>query len=215
MSLRPRDCLTHYHLIGLASLVAVSLVLIIVGGSLSAWCIRYGNTYECHSLLHSDRAFSCLFKLIPTGVILCLIISLFMFVILIVGQVYFEYAGLAKKEYQLVARFVNILVLSIAMILIMVVLLQWFHPPAHSTKNILIGMISTDNLKNDTVKQDRVVFVTISPDNPSYLNAIGSQRQSILTYHQHFHHGPNLFFAAFIILFLALLGFVLGHQMSY
>ncbi|CAF1090601.1 unnamed protein product [Adineta ricciae] len=215
MSLRPRECFTHYHLIVLAGLVAVSLVLIIVGGSLSAWCIRYGNTFECHSLLHSERAFSCLFKLIPTGAVLCLIISLFMFIILIIGQTYLEYSGMAKKEYQLVARSVNILVLSIAIILIMVVLLQWFHPPAHSTKNILIGMIPSQNLANNTVKQDSMVFVTIAPDNPSYLKAIGAQRESILTYHKHFHHGPNLFFAAFIILFVALLGFVLGHRMSY
>ena len=215
MGLRPRDCLTHYHLICLAGLVGISLVLIIIGGSLSAWCIRYGNTYECHSLFHSERAYSCLFKLIPTGIILCLIISLFMFVILIIGQVYIEYSGIAKKEYQLVARFINILTLSMAIILIMIVLLQWFHPPTHSTKNILIAMIPSHDEKNHTFKQDDIIFMTIPPDEPSYLNAIGVQRRSILHYHQIFHHGPNFFFAAFIILFFALLAFVIAHRLSY
>lgn len=214
MGLHPRECLTHYHLICLAGLVSVSLVLIIVGGSLPAWCIRYGDKFECHSLLHSDRAFSCLFKLIPTGVILCLILSLFMFVILIIGQVHIEYSGIAKKEYQLVARFVNILVLSIAIILIMVVLLQWFHPPAHLSKNIVIAMVPPHDDTNKPLKQDDIIFATISPDNPSYLNAIGVRRRSMLTYHQTFHHGPNLFFAAFIILFFALLAFVIAHRMS-
>lgn len=214
MGLHPRECLTHYHLICLAGLVGVSLVLIIVGGSLPAWCIRYGDTYECHSLLHSERAFSCLFKLIPTGVILCLILSLFMFVILIIGQVHIEYSGIAKKEYQFVARFVNILVLSIAIILIMVVLLQWFHPPAHSSKSILMAMIPPSSGANKPLKQDDILFVTISRDNPSYLNAIGVRRKSMLTYHKNFHHGPNLFFAAFILLFFALLAFVIAHRMS-
>ncbi|CAF1155369.1 unnamed protein product [Adineta steineri] len=214
MGLRPRDCLTHYHLICLAGLVAISLVLIIVGGSLPAWCIRYGNTFECHSLLHSERAFSCLFKLIPTGTVLCLILSLFMFVILIIGQVQIEYSGIAKKEYQLVARGVNILALSLAIVLIMVVLLQWFHPPAHSTKDIVIALIPRDDPTNNASKQERIIFRNISPDDPSYLKAIGAQRQSMLTYHQNFNHGPNLFFAAFIVLFVALLGFVIGHRMS-
>jgi hypothetical protein len=214
MSLRPRDCLTHYHLICLAGLVAISLVLIIVGGSLSAWCIRYGDTFECHSLLHCDRAFSCLFKLVPTGAILCLIVSLFMFVILIIGQAYIEYSGIAKKEYQLVARCVNILALSLAIVLIMVVLLQWFHPPAHTTKNILIAMIPPHDQTSNALKEDRIIFATIPPDYPSYLKAIGARRRSMLTYHQNIHHGPNLFFAAFIILFIALLGFVIGHRMS-
>jgi len=212
MGLHPRECLTHYHLIGLAGLVGISLVLIIVGGSLSAWCIRYGNTFECHSLFYSDRAFSCLFKLIPTGIILCLILSLFMFIILIIGQVYFEYSGISKKEYQLVARFVNILVLFIAIILIMIVLFQWFHPPSDLSKKIV--MIPTNDEINNKLKQEKIIFATISPDDPSYLKAIGARRQSILNYHQNIHHGPNLFFAAFIILFIALLGFVIAHRMS-
>jgi hypothetical protein len=213
MGLRPRACLTHYHLICLASLVVIALVLIIVGGSLSAWCIRYGNTYECHSLLHSERAFSCLFKLIPVGIILCLIISLFMFIILIIGQVCIEYSGIGKKEYQIIARFVNILALSIAIILIMIVLLQWFHPPANASKTISIAMIPPHDEINK-LKSEQIIIATISPDDPSYLNAIGARRQSMLTYDQNIHHGPNLFFAAFIILFFALLAFVIAHQMS-
>ncbi|CAF0992773.1 unnamed protein product [Rotaria sp. Silwood1] len=214
MGLHPRECLTHYHLICLTGLVAISLTLIIVGGSLSAWCIRYGNAFECHSLFHSDRGFSCLFKLIPTGIIFCLIISLIMFIILIIGQVCIEYSGIAKKEYQLVARLVNILVLSIAIILIMIVLLQWFHPPEHSSKNIVIAMTPIQDETNNTskTKQERIIFATISPDDPSYLKAIGARRRSMLIYHQNIHHGPNLFFAAFIILFIALLGFVIAHR---
>ncbi|CAF1273086.1 unnamed protein product [Rotaria sp. Silwood1] len=214
MGLHPRECLTHYHLICLTGLVAISLTLIIVGGSLSAWCIRYGNAFECHSLFHSDRGFSCLFKLIPTGIIFCLIISLIMFIILIIGQVCIGYSGIAKKEYQLVARLVNILVLSIAIILIMIVLLQWFHPPEHSSKNIVIAMTPIQDETNNTskTKQERIIFATISPDDPSYLKAIGARRRSVLIYHQNIHHGPNLFFAAFIILFIALLGFVIAHR---
>ena len=104
MRLRPRECFNHFHLIILAGLVAVALTLIVVGGAISAWCIRYGNTFECHSLLHCERAFSCAFKLLPAGIIFCLLLSLFTFVLLILGQVKIEYSGLAKKEYQLVAR---------------------------------------------------------------------------------------------------------------
>ena len=214
MGLRPREFLTHYHLICLASLVAISLVLIIVGASLSAWCIRYGNTFECHSLLHSERAFSCLFKLIPTGTILCLIISLFMFIILIIGQVHIEYTGIAKKEYQLVARLVNILSLSIAIILIMIVLLQWFHPPSHASKNILIAMIPAYEENNNSSKTESIIFGSVSPDDPSYLKAINARRRSMADYHNTFHHGPNLFFSAFIILFISLLAFVISHRMS-
>ncbi|CAF2545123.1 unnamed protein product [Rotaria sp. Silwood2] len=214
MGLHPRECLNHYHLICLTGLVAISLTLVIVGGSLSAWCIRYGNAYECHSLFHSDRAFSCLFKLIPTGIIFCLIISLFMFIILIIGQVCIEYSGIAKKEYQLVARIVNILTLSIAIILIMIVLLQWFHPPRDSSKNILVAMMPLQDETNNASKpkQERIIFATIAPDHSSYLKAIGVRHRSMLTYHQNIHHGPNLFFAAFIILFIALLGFAMAHR---
>jgi hypothetical protein len=213
MGLRPRECLTHYHLICLAGLVVISLVLIIVGGSLSAWCIRYGSTFECHSLLLSERGFSCLFKLLPVGIVLCLIISLLMFFILILGQVCIEYSGIGKKEYQLIARFVNILALSFAIILIMVVLLQWFHPPANASEDIRIAMIPPHDEPNK-VKQEQIIIATISPDDPSYLHAIGARPQSMLNYHKIIHHGPNIYFAAFIILFCALLDFVIAHQMS-
>ena len=214
MGLRPRECLTHYHLIGLASLVAIALILILVGGSLPAWCIRYEDTYECHSLLHSERGFSCLFKLIPVGVILCLILSLFMFIVLIIGQVHRDYSGLAKKEYQFVARFVNILLLSISIILIMIVLLQWFHPPSNTSKSLAIVMISAHDRTDKVIKQEQMILANISSNNPKYLKAIGAQRQSILNYHQNIHHGPNLFFAVFVLVFIALLGFVMSHRMS-
>lgn len=214
MGLRPREWLTHYHLMWLTGLVSISLALVIVGGSLSAWCIRYGETFECHSLFYSDRAFSCLFKLVPAGVIICLILSLIMFIILTIGHVYFEYGGIAKREYQLVARLVNILVLSIAIILIMFVLLQWFHPPVNSSRKIIIAKIPALEDANNVSqnKLERISFETISPDHPSYLKAIGAQRRSMLIYDQNIHHGPNLFFAAFIILFLTLLIFVIAHE---
>lgn len=214
MGFRPRDCLTHYHLIALAGLVAIALILVLVGGLLPAWCIRYEDTFECHSLLHSERGFSCLFKLIPVGIIICLILSLFMFIILIIGQVHREYSGLAKKEYQLVARFVNILLLSIAIILIMVVLLQWFHPPANASKSLSIVMVPVHDRTDKAIKQEQMVLANVSPNNPEYLKAIGAHRQSILKYHQIIHHGPNLFFAAFVIVFIALLAFVIAHRMS-
>lgn len=216
MGLHPRTCLNHYHLICLAALVSISLALIIVGGSLPAWCIRYGNTFECHSLLHSDRGFSCLFKLLPAGIVLSLILSLFMFIVLIIGQVYVEYTGIAKKEYQIVARCVNIFALSLAIILIMTVLLQWSHPPANASKSISIALIPSPKADaNGTVKEEPAKIVSVEPDNPSYLNAIGVKRHSILDYHKTFHHGPNLFFASFIIVFIALLGFIMGHRVSY
>lgn len=215
MGLHPREWFTHYHLICLTGLVAASLTMIIVGGSLSAWCIHYGDTFECHSLFHSDRAFSWRFKLLPTGVIICLILSLIMFIILIIGHVYIEYGGIAKKEYQFVARLVNILTLSLAIILIMFILFQWFHPPSYSSRKVLMAMIppSDDTNNASQQKRDRILFATISPDNPSYLRAIGAQRRSMLTYDENIHHGPNLFFAAFLILFLTLLIFVIAHEL--
>jgi hypothetical protein len=203
-----RECLTKFHLLFLAILVAISLILIIIGGLLSAWCIKEGNAYTCHSLFHSDEIFSCLFKLIPSGIIFCLSISLLMFSILISIQIYIEYYGITKKEYQLVARFVNILVLSLAIILIMIVLLQWFHPRSHSSKNFIIAMMSDTN---DTTNQS-VVFETISVNHPAYLRILEIQRQSMVTYGRSINHGPNLFFASFIILLIALLGFVIVNR---
>jgi hypothetical protein len=194
--------LNNIHLIVPASLTAISLVLIIVGGSLSAWCIKVGNRFECHSLFHSNDNFSCIFKLIPTGIIFCLIISFFMFIILITIR--------ARKEYQLVTRFVNILVLSVAIILIMIVLLQWFHPPSNLSKNILIARIS-----GKTENSAPIVFETISSDNPLYLKALEVKRQSIVTHRYNINHGPNIFFASFILLLIALLAFVILHRAEF
>jgi hypothetical protein len=146
--------LNKIHLIVLASLVVISLSLIIIGGSISAWCIKIGNRFECHSLFYSNDNFSCLFKLIPTGIIFCLIISLLMFSILIIIHI--------KKEYQLITKFINILVLSMAIILIMIVLLQWFHPPLHSSKNILIATIlgKTANNSGEILFSKRSIIFT-------------------------------------------------------
>jgi amino acid transporter len=192
----------NFHLIFLASLVAISLSLIIIGGSISAWCIKVGDRFECHSLFYSHDNFSCLFKLIPTGIIFCLIISLFMFMILIIVN--------AKKEYQLITRFVNILVLSIAIVLIMIVLLQWFHPPLHASKNILIATVSGKNENNS----GQTVFSSISSKDPLYLQAFEAQRRSTAIHHYNINHGPNLFFATFILLLLTLVVFVIVHRVN-
>lgn len=215
MGLRPRECFTQYHLIILTGLVATSLLLIVIGGSLSGWCIRYGTTFECYSLFYSERAYSCFFKLIPTGVVFSLILSIFMFIVLIIGHVYAEYTGIAKKEYQDIARFVNIFALSAAIVLIMIVLLQWYQPPANASKKIIIAMIRINKDTNSTSKskEEEMNFIAISPDNPSYLEAIGANRRPMTNYHPNLNHGPNLFFAAFIIVFVTLLIFVLGHRM--
>ena len=194
--------LNNIHLIILASLVIISLSLIIIGGILSAWCIKLGQRYECHSLFQSDENFSCLFKLIPTGIIFCLIISLFMFVILIFIQ--------TKKEYQLITRFVNIFVLSIAIVLIMIVLLQWFHPPSNSSKNILMATI-IDKGENNT---PQILFAKISPKDPLYLPALEAQKRTIPTYRYNLNHGPNLFFASFVLLFLTLISFIIVHRIN-
>jgi hypothetical protein len=140
--------------------------------------------------------------------------SILMFVVLIIGQVRVEYSGIAKKQYQLVARLVNILFLSVSIILIMIVLLQWFHPPSHSTKPIRLTLTLVRNGTNQTSYSGRTQTIWIPPNNPSYLKALGIQRQPLADYRQKLNHGPNLFFAAFIIIFLALLGFVLGYQID-
>jgi hypothetical protein len=195
--------LKYLHLIGLASLVGISLTLVIIGGSISAWCVKVGHRLECHSLFHSNENFSCHFKLIPTGIIICLSFSLLMFIILILIRH-------AKKEYQLVAKFVNILVLSLAIILIMIVLLQWFHPPLHGSKNIIIATVSDGNGSNR-----HVVFSRISSKDPLYLPALEARQRSMGTsYRYNVNHGPNLFFASFILLLFTLIIFVIVHQIN-
>ncbi|CAF1317520.1 unnamed protein product [Adineta ricciae] len=193
----------NLRLISLAGFTAIALALIITGGWISAWCIKVGDRFECYSLFQSDHTFSCLFKLIPTGIILCLIVSLLMFLILIIIQ--------AKKEYQLVTRFVNILVLSIAIILIMIVLLQWFHLPTHTSKNIIIARI-VGQTANHT---GELVFGTISSNDPLYLAASDAQRQAFVSSRYNLNHGPNLFFASFVILLITLLAFVILHHIEF
>lgn len=193
----------NYPLIVLAALTAIALTLVVVGGSISAWCLKAGAQFECYSLLHSNESFSDLFKLIPTGVIFCLIVSLLMFLLLIVTR--------AKKEYQTVMRFVNILMLSLSIVLIMIVLLQWFHPPSSPTKNILIARI-VGKTENST---GEIVFGTITAKDPLYLAASEAQRQAFVTSRYNLNHGPNLFFASFVILLVALLAFVIVHRVEF
>jgi hypothetical protein len=115
----------------------------------------------------------------------------------------------AKKEYQLVARFLNILVLSLAIILIMIVLLQWFHSPSHQPKNIIIATVSDGN-----GTERHVVFSRISSKDPLYLPALEARQRSIATYRYNINHGPNLFFASFILLLFALIVFVIVHRIN-
>ena len=213
MNFRPREWITHFHLIVLAGLVSVALVLVVIGGSVPAWCIRHGDTFECHSLLQSERGFSCLFKLLPTSIIVCIILSLFMFVTLIIGQVRIEYSGIAKRQYQFVARLVNILALSTAIVLIMFVLLQWFHPPSHTAKNDLLAMIPLNDSSKNANNEQKLKMIPIPADHKAYLEAVGAKIQPIKDYRLSKNHGPNLFFAAFIILFIALLSFVGAHRL--
>ena len=194
--------LKYLHLIGLASLVGISLALVIIGGSISAWCTKVGQRFECHSLFHSNENFSCQFKLLPAGVIICLSFSLLMFVILILIRN-------AKKEYQLAGRFVNILALSFAIVLIMIVLLQWFHPPSQSSKSIIIATISEEN--NST---RHVVFSRISSKDPLYLPALEARQHSTAKHRHSVNHGPNLFFAALILLLFTLIAFVILHRIN-
>jgi len=194
--------LNKIHLIALASLVAISLSLIIIGGTISAWCIKIGNRLECHSLFYSNDKFSCLFKLIPAGIIFCLSISLLMFIILIIIHL--------KKEYQLIIKFINILVLSMAIILIMIVLLQWFHPPSYSSKNILIARM----IGKTANSSGEILFSKITSKDPLYLQALEAQGRVIPPYRYNINHGPNLFFASFIILLFILLVFVILHRVN-
>ena len=195
--------LKYLHLIGLAIVVGISLSLVIVGGSIPAWCLKVGQIVECHSLFHSNDNFSCLFKLLPAGVIICLSFSLLMFILLMIIRN-------AKKEYQLVARFVNILVLSIAIVLIMIVLLQWFHPPSHHSKSIIIATISEGN-----GTERHVVFSRITSKDPLYLPALEAQaRQRSMANRYNINHGPNLFFASFILLLFTLITFVIVHRIN-
>ena len=136
-----------------------------------------------------------------------------MFVMLIIGQVRIEYSGIAKRQYQLVARLVNILALSSAIVLIMFVLLQWFHPPSHAAKNELLAMIPLKDPNASANNDQKPVIISIPADHKSYLEAVGARIQPIKDYRLSRNHGPNLFFAAFLILFIALLSFVGAHRL--
>lgn len=188
--------LNRVYLISLAVLVGISLILIVVGGSISAWCTKIGSNYECHSLFYSNENFSCLFKLIPAGVIICLSLSLIMFIVLLL-------ISNAKKEYQLVARFVNIFVLSLAIIFIMIVLLQWFHPSSHASKNILIARL---------LEKDEIEFSKITSKDSLYLTALEVQQRSLAIHRVKLNHGPNLFSSAFAILLFTLIFFIILHR---
>lgn len=203
-------CFARFHLILLASLVLISLTLIGVGGSISAWCVNQGNIWQCHSLFYSDQTFSCLFKVIPAAIIFCLILSLLMFVILISLQVYRKYSEVSQKEYRYVVRLVNVLALSVSIVLIMIVLLQWFHSPSHTSKDLIIAIVS----KNNVTQKEQAEFKSLAPSDPGYLEALATQRESTSTRRYQINHGPNLFVGAFFLLFIALLAFVTTHRLT-
>ena len=211
MALHPRRHITYHYLICLTSFVAISLVLIIVSGLLSTWCVQYRQHFSCYSLLQSNQ---CLIKLIITGVIICLVLSLFMFVILIVGQEYIHYSAIIKGEYQLVARYVNIFALLLAIILIIIVLLQWFHPsaPSKNTSEVLIPFKKDPN--RISKEEPKARSETVSEDNSSHSKIIFVRDQLNFTRHRNFNHISHLLLAAFIILIVTLLGFVIGHRVS-
>ncbi|UJR08350.1 hypothetical protein I4U23_012621 [Adineta vaga] len=167
--------LTKLHLIILAGLTAISLALIITGGWISAWCIRVGNRFECYSLFQSNDTFSCLFKLIPTGVILCLIISLLIYCFDNDCLTSMVSSTCTDIEELIIARLVG------------------------KTEN------STGEL----------VFGTISSKDPLYLAASEAQRQAFVSSRYNLNHGPNLFFASFVILLIALLAFVILHRVEF
>lgn len=196
--------LRYLHLLTLACFIIVSLALIIIGGSISAWCIKVANRFECHSLFHSNENFSCLFKLLPASVIIALSISLLMFIILMIIRQ-------AKKEYQLVARFVNILVLSLAIVFIMIILLQWFHPPSSASKPLIIATI-TDPIANKT--EPNINFSIISSKDPLYLPALEARSRTNPTYGYKINHGPNLYFAALVLVLFTLLLFIIVHRVE-
>ena len=133
-----------------------------------------------------------------------------MFLILIGLQVYRKYSEVTQKEYRYVVRLVNVLALSVSIVLIMIVLLQWFHPPSHTSKNLIIAVVS----KNNVTQKEEVDFQAITPSDPGYLQALALQRQSLATRRYQINHGPNLFVAAFVLLFIALLAFVSTHRLT-
>ena len=203
---------TRFHLLAIAFLVFIALILIVVGGFTTAWCLRYGETFECHSLFLSERAFSCLFKLIPTGIIVLLIISLITFTVLIIGEYHFQYYWIVKKEYQLVARWINIISLSLSIILITLILLKWFHIPSHTDSKMNLKLVPFINTNTTSANAVKIRYISISRDDPQFLKAIGAHRRPASSYRQSMNHGPNLFFSAFTILLIALISFIVGHR---
>jgi hypothetical protein len=202
-------CLMKYHLILLAAIVGISMVLIVIGGSLSAWCVREGDVWICHSLFHSDRTFSCLFKLLPATTLFCLSISLMMFIIQVTFHFCRPYSDLTRKEYRNVLRFINVFALSVSVVLIMIILLYWFHWPSSTSNPILMAIRSQKS--DNSVSID---YRLIGPSDPEYLPAITAQRQAIGSPEPQWNHGPNLFVASFILLFIVLLAYVSAFRLD-
>jgi hypothetical protein len=205
-----RHCLIRFHLIGITCLVIISLLLIVIGGSLSAWCLHQDQLLQCYSLFYSDSTFSCLFKLLPVGVIFCLTVSLIMFAILLILQIYRQTFNVIHKEYQNLVRLVNIVVLSISIVLIMIILLQWFYAPMNTMTSILIARVASGNA-ND-INQQKFEFERLLSNDPIYSSVLLAQRQASAKHSYTINHGPNMFVAAFCLLLSVLLIFISMHR---
>ena len=210
LTMNIRSCFVEFHLIFLAFLVVTSIVLIAVGGVISGWCFDEGSLHLCESLFYSNEFFSCLFKILPAGIIFCMTCSLIIFCILVGLQFYWRSHGFPNKEYLTAFRLLNILALSIALILIMTILLLWFLPPAASSKMVLIAT----PLSKDGTLQEKFDFQLISANHPAYPKTVDSHRQSSAQGQYEMNHGPNLYAAAFIITFVTLIVFVVGHRIK-
>lgn len=202
-----RDCLVRFHLMFLTIFVMISFTLIIIGGTLSAWCVHYGSIRHCYSLFYStEPAFSCQFKLLPAAILFCLSLSLLMFSILILFQICRKYGDVTHKEYKTLVRGVNILLLSVAIILIMIVFSLWFHSPSTPPKSFLLvrAMEKSDGSVGPLEFQREFL-------NESNFHLL---HQSVKPAEYSLNHGPNLFFAAFVLLLFTLITFISTYRIS-
>ena len=85
----------------------------------------------------------------------------------------------------------------------MIVLLQWFHPSSHASKNILIARL---------LEKDEIEFSKITSKDSLYLTALEVQQRSLAIHRVKLNHGPNLFSSAFAILLFTLIFFIILHR---
>ena len=201
------QCLVRFHLILLASIVIVSLTLIIIGGTLSAWCVHEGPLRQCFSLFYStEPAFSCEFKLLPSTIIFCLSVSLIMFFVLILLQFCRKPGDVSHKEYKTVVRGVNIFLLSTSIVLIMIVFFLWFHSPSNPPKTFLLARA----VENPDGSLGQLEFQRQIVNESNFHLSYGSAKPAAYS----FNHGPNLFFASFVLLLIVLIAFISTKRLT-